>query len=257
MSSAIVSAPALAAALQSWRLYEPFPPWHEALAPHALPPMYRLPAGSVADEVQSATRLVGEVAERLRRLKRAYGEWRVFEPGPYFDLTPMQVALLTRVVERAATVHVIFFVDALLPTFQTVHRYAYTAHRYTAHRYATQQIAVETSGAEHDETIYTTLAGHWQHMLEVINGVRAELRRDIGFLAFSGAVEEQARWERVLPGSSRNPATPWASTPASALPTLTLSVDFPMPAFRQPGRKRRLMRTWQRLYHQRASRTIR
>jgi hypothetical protein len=242
---AIVSTPALAAALQNWRPRQPVPPWDKALAQRALAPMYRLSASSVAEEIQSTTRLVGEVAERLRRLTRAYGEWRVFEAGPYFDLTPTQVALLTRVVERAATVHVVFFVDALLPAFQAVHRCA------------ALPMTMAEIGAEHDEMICATLTGRWQRMLEVVNGVCAELQGDISFLAFSGAMEEQARWAHIQPGSNRSLEAPWTLTPANALPTLTLSVDFPLPAFRQPGRKRRLRRTWQRLHRQPADRKFR
>ncbi len=245
VSPAIVSAPALAAALQRWRLSQPFPPWDEALAPRALAPMYRLSAGSVADEVKSASQLVGDVAERLRRLTRAYGEWRIFEAGPYFDLTPAQVALLTRIVERAATVHVVFYVDALLPTFQSLHAYA-----------AAMPTAAMLS-TEHAGMIYATLAGHWQRMLEVIDGVRSSLRHDINFLAFNGAREEQERWARLQPGAARHSDAPWSSIRVAACPTLTLAVDFPIPAFRQPGRKRRLMRTWQRLHRQPTNRMFR
>ena len=241
-SPALVSAPALAAALQQWRPHNPLPPWDEALAQHTLAPMYRLSASSIVDEIQSATRLVGEVTERLRRLARAYGEWRVFEPGPYFDLTPAQVALLTRVVERAATVHVVFFVDVLLPSFQAAYQTA-----------ARMSLSVNASAEQH-EMIYATLTGHWQRMLEIIDGTRTEMQHDISFLAFNGAAEEQARWAHVSPNTITGSTAPWALTPASALPTLTLAVDFPLPAFRQPGRKRRLMRTWQRLYRQPANR---
>ena len=232
------------AALQNWRRRQPIPPWDEALTQRTLAPMYRVSASSIAEEIQAATRLVNEMTDRLHRLMRAYGEWNIFEPGPYFDLTPTQVALLTRVVERTATVHVVFYVDALLPAFQAVHQYA------ARHQFSTP------ASAEQDEMIYTTLAGHWQRMLEVVRGARMELRHNIGFLAFSGEVEEQARWAHVQAHVGHGLALPWASTPASVLPTLTLSVDFPLPAFRQPGRKRRLQRTWQRLYRQPAHRNF-
>jgi len=190
-------------------------------------------------------RLVGETAERLRRLTRAYGEWRVFEAGPYFDLTVAQAGLLTRVVERAATVHVVFYVDALLPSFQD------------AHRTAAQAAMQAAASVEHDEMIYRMLAGQWRRLLEVIDTVRTALAHDINFLAFNGAMEEQARWAHVQHGAPGSPIAPWTLTPACALPTLTLSVDFPIPAFRQPGRKRRLMRTWQRLHRWPTDRTIR
>jgi hypothetical protein len=236
-ASDIVSVPALAASLRGWRIRDPFSPVDGALEIHALAPMYRLSAGTVVEETHAATQVAGEVAERLRRLTRAYGEWRVFEPGPYFDLSPAQVSLLTRVVERASTVHVVFFVDALLPAFQAVQRYA-------------AQVAMATGSAEQDETIHATLTGHWRRMLDVIEAARTHLSDDISFLAFSGAAEEQERWMRSQRSGRIDPVAPWSSLERSAVPTLTLSVDFPMPAFRQPGRKRRLLRMWQRLYGQ-------
>jgi hypothetical protein len=137
-------------------------------------------------------------------------------------------------VERAATVHVTFCLDVLLPAFQNVHAYA-------------AQVAMTTGSAEQDETIYTTLTAHWQRMLTVIGAARHHLHQDIGFLALNGASEQQERWIRVQ-RTKQGLAAPWASLERSATPTLTLSIDFPLPAFRQPGRKRRLMRTWQRLY---------
>ena len=45
-----------------------------------------------------------------------------------------------------------------------------------------------------------------------------------------------------------NGSADWLLAGRRTLPTLTLTIDFPLPAFRQPGRKRRLMRTWRRLY---------
>lgn len=211
--------------------------------------MYRLKPGSVTEEAHAAVQLAGEVAERMRRLPRAYGEWRIFEPGPYFDLTPAQVALLTRIVERAATVHVVFFLDALLPAFQAVHAYA-------------AQMAMAMGSTEQDEMIYATLAARWQRMLGVVDAARRHLHDDIRFLALNGAKEEQERWlgtQYLRQNLKQNlkqdmldiqqnmlAAAPWASPERSS--TLTLSIDFPLPAFRQPGRKRRLRRTWQRLY---------
>lgn len=221
---------------------DPLPLLTDAPTVRALAPMYRLKPGSVAEEAHAAAQLVSEVAERLRRLPRAYGEWRTFEPGPYFDLSPAQVALLTRLVERAATVHVVFFLDALLPAFQAVQSCA-------------AQAALTTGSAEQDEMIYTTLTAHWQHMLDVINIARHHLHHDINFLALNSASEEQERWIRTNRSEQTNFTIPWASLERSATPTLTLSIDFPLPAFRQPGRKRRLMRTWQRLYGQTLDRT--
>ena len=74
------------------------------------------------------------------------GHGNSFEPGPYFDLTPVQTARLVHVVERVSTVYVVFFVDALLPSFQAVVgcvRHAICAGRHSG------DIAVQRNIAEH------------------------------------------------------------------------------------------------------------
>ena len=144
-TTAAVSIPALAAALRAWQTGAAVAPVAPALYARTLAPMYRLPAGSAAAEAHVAAQLTSEVAERLRRLRRAYGEWRAFEPGPYFDLTQAQVDLLTRVHERVATVHVVVFLDALLPAFQAIQSYA-------------ARFPALAGSAEHNDTVYATLA---------------------------------------------------------------------------------------------------
>lgn len=233
--AAIVSIPALAAALRAWQRGAGVAPVTAALEPWRLAPMYRLPAGAVAQEADAAAQLAAEVAERLRRLARAYGEWRLFEPGPYFDLTPAQVATLTRVTERVATVRVIVYLDALLPAFRTVATFAAST---PAHM----------GSAEHSDMVYTTLTAHWERMLEVVHGARRRLHDNISFLAHNGAAEEQERWREAPRSGPGKTAGPWWATDWHAAPTLTLSIEFPLPAYRQPGRTRRLRRTWQRRY---------
>jgi len=235
LTTTAVSIPALAAALCAWQSGAPITPIGAVLQSRLLAPMYRLPAGSIDVESHAAAQLVSEVAERLRRLQRAYGEWRTFEPGPYFDLTPAQVNLLTRVTERVATVHVVFYVDALLPTFQATQAYA-------------ARFAVYCGSAEHSDTVTATLASHWRRMLATVEAVHARLRHDIDFLALSAAAEEQERWiaHQRLVGASND--QPWGAPGNHRLPSLTLSIEFPLPAYRQPGRKRRLRRTWQRRF---------
>lgn len=230
-----VSIPALAVALCAWQRGAPVIANTEVLQPHLLAPMYRLSAGSLDAETHAAAQLVSEVAERLRRLPRAYGEWRTFEPGPYFDLTPTQVDLLTRVIERVATVHVVFYVDALLPAFQATQSYA-------------ARFAANSGSAEHSDMISTTLALHWRRMVAVVDAARARLRHDIDFLALSAASEEQERWAARQRLSETSDERPWCAKADHRFPSLTLSIDFPLPAYRQPGRKQRLRRTWQRRF---------
>jgi hypothetical protein len=89
------------------------------------------------------------------------------------------------------------------------------------------------------------LTRSWSRLLEVLGTAQRALQQDITLLAYSAADEERARWQRA--GGER-PAGPWAPLAVKELPSLTLSVDLPLPVFLQSGRRRRLRRTWQRLY---------
>ena len=108
----LVSAPALAAALRTADQL-PGGVFQPALNLDELVAMYRIAAGE--GEVAAALRVIGDVGERLRRLRDAYGEWQRFEPEPYFDLRPQHAAELLHISERVTTVHAVCFVDALLP----------------------------------------------------------------------------------------------------------------------------------------------
>jgi hypothetical protein len=225
--SPILSVAALAAALRRWRPGDPFAEASPVLSGRSLAPFYRLRPGSVEEEGRAAAQLAGDVAERLRRLRQAYGEWQQFEPGPYFDLTEEQAALLTRVVERASTVHVVIYLDALLPAFQAV------------------QGCAGQNSPQMTPCWQNALTRSWSRLLEVLGTAQRALQQDITLLAYSAADEERARWQRA--GGER-PAGPWAPLAVKELPSLTLSVDLPLPVFLQSGRRRRLRRTWQRLY---------
>ena len=104
----------------------------------------------------SAARLVSDLAERLRRLANAYGEWEEFEVEPYFDLYGEQTALLVHVSERVSTVHVIFFADAVLPSFQA----------------AVDFLAQDLAPARFQNGAYmaaqAAMSGHWQHLVDVV-----------------------------------------------------------------------------------------
>lgn len=225
--------PALAAVLRSLERapqLTAFPPDFE---PHAVAPMYRVAEHSPAEEGQEAAQLAAEIAERLRRLRTAYGEWPAFEPGPYFDLTPPQVTALVRVVERVATVHVIFFVDALLPSFR----------RLVDCCALSVQPALRTGPLPPD--VQAELVHRWRRLSAVLAHARTLVRDDVGYLAANGADDERTRWRAhwQRPPAGRLP--PELFPDLASVPTLTLGVDFPLPAFRQPGRLRRLRRTWE------------
>ena len=203
-----------------------------ALLEH-LPQAWHVATGSVEAEAASAAHVVRHAAERLRRLGHAYGEWTRFEPDAYFDLTTDQCALLVDVVERLTDVHVGFYADLLLPSY-----------RAAVHRIQPYVAALARAGAEMEyaeafaDSALPGLLDAWQRSAEVILATRRLLAGDIGFLAANGAMEERLRWRLQQPGDpTRDP---------QRAPTLTLTFDFPLPALRQPGRTRRLLRARER-----------
>ena len=199
--------------------------------PH-LAPMYRVTPATAVAEATAAARVVSEVAHRLQRLRHAYGAWEQFEPGPYFDLTSVQTARLVHVVERVSTVYVVFFVDALLPSFQAV-----------VGAFATLPMP---AGILDEIAMQQRIAEHWRRLIVVLTQARQLLTDNVAYLATNGASEERQRWAAWwrLPAQAGLPARLAADMPTA--PTLTLSIEFPLPAARQPGRLRRLRRTWDR-----------
>jgi hypothetical protein len=224
----LVSAPALAAALRtvdqlSGGAFQP------VLRLDELVTMYRIEPG--AGEVASALHVISDVGERLRRLGAAYGEWQRFEPEPYFDLRPHQAAELLHISERVATVHAACFFDALLPSFQAALAY-----------FLDDFVPARRAGAAALET--AVMVEKWLQLTAVLRSVRTALANDAAFLSMNATGEERSRWQAYWR------ALPPAGMPAVLLPelaqtpSLTLAVTFPLPAFRQPGRLRRLRRAW-------------
>jgi len=230
----ILSTPALAASMRRLGAAVDPPPPPPVLEPHLLTPMYRIGGDSVGQEAAAAAALASDLSERLRRLAAAYGEWRTFEPEPYFDLYSEQVALLARVSERVNTVHVTFYMDALLPSFQA----------------ALDCLAWEMAPARYQDGAYdlaqATMAEHWQRLLAVLQAARRRLADDAGFLAGNGANEERSRWRTAWQEPPPPGLSPLLAPALEETPTLTLSIEFPLPAYRQPGRLRRLRRAEQR-----------
>lgn len=232
------STPAFAAALRVMT------PAHFTLCrlwqkPSELVPMYRINGGySSLGEVEAACRVVGEVVERMRRLNGAYGEWQQFDIPAYFDLSEAQARCLVRISERVSTVHVTFYADLLLPSFQQVLHYwsatfvpAYSGMNESAECYQ----AFLT-------TVQPTLIEQWQQVLSVILQTRRFLLADVSFLAANGGQEERSRWRHWWERASAPGLDPRLTPELGQLPTLTLSLDFPLPAHRQPHRLRRLRR---------------
>lgn len=238
----LASTPAFAAALRTMM------PAHFTVCtlgqkPSDLVPMYRVNGGhSAVGEVEAAARVVSEVVERMRRLNGAYGEWQQFDIPAYFDLNEQQAACLVRISERVSTVHITFYADLLLPSFQQLLHYwvdtfvpAYAQLGESAERYEHFLTAVQP-----------TLIEQWQRVLGIVLQTRRFLLADVSFLAANGGQEERARWRHWWQQSPAPGLDPRLMPELGQLPTLTLSLDFPLPAHRQPHRLRRLRRNRER-----------
>src|SRR5690606_35378580 len=137
-----------------------------------------------------------------------------------------------------------FYADALLPSFQMAEAFWQENFRpddldlRTHLRQGDQPLVPVMAFAESSQP---QMAEQWQRLQGVIRATRALLDDEIGFWAANGAGDERARWRWA-----------WANDPAPGVdagllpslaqtPTLTLAVDFPLPTYRQPGRRRRLI----------------
>lgn len=246
----LTSTPALAAALRQSRRGRELPgSMQRVLAGDPLVQMYRVPAGTPDEEAQAAAHVLLAVADRLRRLSRAYGEWSQFDACAYFDLSEAQTARLVRVAERVTTVHVTFFADLLLPSFQVAESYWQEQFRPC---YRDLHLHLRNGSAPLEPVMAFVdhcrpqMVEHWSRLVAVVEQARTLLDDELGYWAANGGDEERDRWRRF-----------WQTEPAPGLdadllpdlrtiPTLTLAVDFPLPASRQPGRLRRLRANWAR-----------
>lgn len=246
----ITSAPGLASAFRETDQRGFIQPTSLGNRPHDLVRMYHIDRGDLETEAQSAARLVSEISERLRRLSIAYAEWSIFDAPAFFDLSTRQAARLIRISERVHTVYVVFFTDLLLPTFHAAESYwaerfvpAYHAASPAHSMVATaKDLTLDPFDSAFHEEVMPELVAHWSRLLAVIRQTREILASDIGFLTTNGSQDERARWRRVWQKMPA-PGLDSALTPALAdIPSLTLSIEFPLPAHRQSGRQRRLRR---------------
>ena len=90
------------------------------------------------------------------------------------------------------------------------------------------------------------MSERWLRLIAVLQGARRHLANDAGFLASNGAQEERIRWRAAWQAPPPPGLLPPLAPPLPETPTLTLSFEFPLPAWRQGGRLRRLRRAQQR-----------
>lgn len=240
---AVTSVPALAAALRLTGCDRYSQPLDVLFQRERLVPMYRIRRLAPHAEAEAAVHVLGEVADRLRRLGAAYGEWREFDPCAYFDLLPAQAHRLVRISERVATVHVTFFADLLLPSFRAAERY-WIEEFCPAYRQMTHSLAFINEPLpavnRFQSAVQPRMVEHWLALQETIEEARRLLAHDAAFLSANGSADERARWRQVWREPPAAGIDPNLLPSLPSLSTLTLSVDFPLPARRQPGRLRRL-----------------
>lgn len=271
----ISSAPALAAALRETDVVENIAPLEHEFEATSLVPMYQVENGNVADEAAHAAHMVGEIAERLRRLADAYEAWNTFDAPAYFDLSKRQSERLVHVRERVSTVYVFFFADLLLPSFRRAE--SFWAERFcpiyqAAYLNASANLFQEphtssshaaSNGLHGDDADWEIrflsetqpqMIEHWEQLVTVIRSARRELMDDIGFLSTNGSQEERARWLHVWQATPAPGLVPALRPPLRTIPTLSLSFEFPLPTHRQSGRLQRLRLHRDRLHRERQRR---
>jgi len=196
---------------------------------------------SVADEAQAAAHVVRHALDRMHRLRAAYGEWADFDAGAYFDLSAHQTALLVEGAERLTAVHITLHADLLLPRVrQALQTWCQTA---------TLLDPQPPCADEERLNAMAQMAADWKAAVAVVVATRRLLAGEIGYLSANAANEERRRWLEGQHTGSDSPERAEIRLPgwfpgllAGAVPTLTLAADFPLPAWRQPGRRRRLQR---------------
>ncbi|MCZ0937865.1 MAG: hypothetical protein OXJ55_04480 [Caldilineaceae bacterium] len=242
------SVPALAAKMRQIDTCALPSPYTEIFNTRSVSPAYLVQNHVGAREVQTAVTTIAQVADKLRRMSRAYGEWQEFDIPAFFDLWPEHAPLLVHVQERVSTVNVTFFADLLLPSFQRAEQY-WAREFFPA--YQTARPPLNTSA---DSSSFTShfldfeqpkMRAYWDKLIAVMGETRRALWNDIDFLAATAGGEEKTHWQWAWRGKGPPGLDRRLLPPLQQLPTLTLGVEFPLPASRQPGRVRRLRRTWE------------
>lgn len=205
--------------------------------------MYEVNGSDVEQEANSALQSLEEIADRLSRLRLAYGEWKEFDAGAYFDLTHAQTNRLVRVSERVSTVHVTFYADLLLPSFHAVESCWYDVYCPTYWRMI-DGLRTGSTPAEavdrYSEDAQPEMIERWHKLSSVVQQTRTEAIKERDYLIAYLSLEETARWAREWRKRPVRSIADELLPSLQSLSTLTLATEFPLPAGRQPGRLRRL-----------------
>ena len=190
----------------------------------------------VEDKAKATVHVVQHILERMRRLASAYYEWQTFEPAAYFDLTNAQCALLLNIEERVSTVLFTFTVEPLLPSFRNTADYF----RHSFFPGYQQRHSSAEMAEDFFSVVQPAFVERWLRLQRLLVQVRSQLAVDINFLAMNAAEEERWRYREAWNGAVSPGLDARLTPPLRMIPSLTLSHEFPLPAYRQPGRKRRL-----------------
>lgn len=240
---ALTSVLALAATLRAMDCTPGAETLHDLYTHDALVPLYDVSGESSADEAASAVQALEDISDRLRRLHDAYGEWRQFDAGAYFDLSHPQTRRLLRVSERVSTVHVTFYADLLLPSFRAAeHHWYYCFCPSYARLLDALRSHTEPADAVNDFTqrAQPEMIRLWTRLYDVVQRAYAQIQGESAHLYAYLCNEERARWTQSWHRAPASAIDPLLVADVGRLPTLTLSTEFPLPASRQPGRLRRL-----------------
>ena len=208
-------------------------------------PMYQVKSGDIQKEAQSANHVIRQVTDRLYRLGAAYGQWDAFDIEAYFDLSERQAERLITLTEQRNSVHVIFFADLLLPSYQAALAYFYDQWlpaycTFWDQLYVQKPMGVVDSRFSNE--VQPQMISHWQRVVAVTQQARNLLYDDMGFLTMSYSKEERARWKTYWSMSSTSGLAAALAPKLPDIPTLTLAFEFPLPTARQSGRQERLRR---------------
>lgn len=213
-----------------------------------VPAYYIDPELPVEGQAERATLVAAELAQKLVRLRDAYANWPVFDPGSYFDLYPPHLHTLCRVEETQYVLRVRLYADLLLPAFRAAERFWAESFLPAYHAGQGSPEADADAFRKHlgDEAM-PRLAGLLDAAEQAVGSALALLADNLDVVTFLGGLEERIQ-HRPRPGSTLAPGlAPALLRLPRETSTLTLDAMFSLPEDRPPGQE-----VW-RSYHQRQS----
>ena len=200
------------------------------------------------EQGQRAAQVVPELVQKLNRLKEAYGNWPVFDPGPYFDLYPAHLIDFCWVEETPHVLRVRLYADLLLPAFRRAERYwieSFLPAYHAGHNGA----STDAFRAHLFDEAMPAMEDLLERAQRVVQDTLDLLRDDLEVLSCLGGLEERIQ-HRPPPGFSLAPGlSRGLQRLPREMPTLTLDVLHRRPEQPSAGRE-----VWRDYASQQASR---